>query len=76
LGKIVGLGLAVFNFVPRPLLELATRMALRRDEKAGTGNYAPLRELIRAARFGVNVVAELDGKLESFRGVKPDVLLL
>ena len=76
LGKIVGLGPAVFNFVPRPFLELATRMALRRDENAGRGNYAPLRELIRAARFDVNVVAEMDGKLESFRGVNPDILLL
>jgi hypothetical protein len=76
LGKIVGLGPAVFNVVPRPLLELATRMALRRDEKAGRGNYAPLRELIRAARFDVNVVAEMDGKLESFRDVKPEILLL
>jgi hypothetical protein len=76
LGKIVRLGPTLLDLVPRPLLELATARVLRVEEKKGTGKYASLRELIPATRFDVKVVAEMDGKVESFKAVKPEILLL
>jgi len=76
LGKIVRLGPALLDLVPRPLLELATARVLRVEQKKGTGKYASLRELIPATQFDVGVVAEMDGKVESFNAVKPEILLL
>jgi hypothetical protein len=75
-GKIVKIGPALLNLVPRPLLELATARSLRRDEIRGSGGYVLLRELVPAMRYDFNVVAEMDGKAQSFRGVSTKILLL
>jgi pimeloyl-ACP methyl ester carboxylesterase len=74
--QIVKLAPAPLNLVPRPLLELATTILLRRDERKGAGKYASLRELIPSMRYDFKVVAEMDGKIQSFRAVKTEILLL
>jgi pimeloyl-ACP methyl ester carboxylesterase len=74
--KIVRLGPALLKLIPRPLLELATTRVLRSEEKKGTGKYAPMRELLPAMRYDFKVVSEMDGKAESFKTVKAEILLL
>jgi pimeloyl-ACP methyl ester carboxylesterase len=76
LGKIVRLGPALLDWVPRPALELATAGVLRAERKNGTGEYASLAQLIPATRFDLKVVSEMDGKIASFAAVTAKILLL
>lgn len=73
---IVRLGPMLLNLIPRPLLELATKIVLYKEEKKGSGGYAPMRELVPAMRFDFEIVAEMSGRVESFKTVKAEVLLL
>jgi hypothetical protein len=74
--KIVTLNPALLKLIPRPLLEMATSRVLRSEEKKGTGKYAPMRELLPAIRYDLKEVSEMDGKAESFKLVKAEILLV
>jgi hypothetical protein len=74
--KIVTLDPALLKLIPRPLLEMATSRVLRSEEKKGTGKYAPMRELLPAIRYDLKEVSEMDGKAESFKLVKAEILLV
>ena len=74
--KMVRLGPAILNLVPRPLLELGAAQALHWENEKGTGPYAPLRQLIPAMRYDFKDVSEMQGKEETYRSVRRDVLLL
>jgi hypothetical protein len=62
--------------VPRPLLELGAAQALQWENEKGTGPYVPLRQLIPAMRYDFKDVSEMQGKEETYRSVRQDVLLL
>ncbi len=74
--KAAQMGPPIFNLIPRWLLERMTNMALKSEDKKGSGGYASMRELAPTLRHDLKLVVEMSGKLESFKAVRTDVLLL
>lgn len=74
--RIVKLGPWLLRFVPSRLGRIATAKILQADERAGSGQYALLRDLIPAMRYDFNVVASMDRKAEIFANLGKAVLLL
>ena len=72
----IALGPSFLDLVPRSLIGWMVTQVLRRQDRRGTGEYAPLRELVPTMRYDFNVVVSMQGKLESFGSVTSDVLLL
>src|SRR5215469_4953878 len=70
------MGPPIFNVIPRLLLELLTNMAMKGEEKKGSGGYVPMRALAPAMHYDFQLVVEMSGKLENFRAVRAEVLLL
>jgi pimeloyl-ACP methyl ester carboxylesterase len=70
------MGPPIFNVMPRRLLELLTNMAMKGEDKKGSGGYVPMRALAPALHYDIQLVVDMSGKLESFKGVRPEVLLL
>jgi len=70
------MGPPIFNAMPRWLLELLTNMAMKSEEKKGSGGYVPMRELAPTLHYDFQLVVEMSGKLESFRAIRAEVLLL
>ncbi len=75
-GSIVKLGPVFLSAIPRPVLKLIISRVLRNEQQKGTGQYAPLRELIPAMRYDFKVVLDRGDRVEMFNAVRPDVLLL
>ncbi len=61
---------------PRGVLVRVFRWILRRDAENVKGDDVPLNELIRTFPLDYQLVVEMQGKLESFKAVPADVLLL
>ena len=74
--KMVRLGPAILNLVPRPLLEFGAARAIHWQDQKGTAPYAPFRQLIPAMRYDFRDVSEMQGKQQTYRSVRQDVLLL
>ncbi len=74
--KAARMGPPIFNLIPRWLLERMTNMALKSEDKKGSGEYASMRELAPTLRHDLKLVVEMSGKLESFKAVRTEVLLL
>jgi len=70
------MGPPIFNVMPNWLLELMTKMMMSGEEKKGSGGYIPFRELAPALHYDGQPILEMSGKLESFRDVRAEVLLL
>ena len=70
------MGPPIFNVMPRFLLEYLTNMVMKSEDKKGSGDYLPMRELAPTLLYDFQIVTEMSGKLESFRGVPAEVLLL
>jgi len=70
------MGPRVMNAMPRFLLESLTKLAMKSEEKKGSGGYVPMRELATMLHYDFQLVVEMSGKLESFRNVGAEVLLL
>jgi hypothetical protein len=70
------MGPPVFNVIPRPLLELLVGMAMKGEEKKGSGDYVPMRALAPTLHYDFELVVETSEKLESFKDVHAEVLLL
>ena len=74
--KATQMGPQVFNVMPRRLLELLTdKMMESEDRNAGSGDIT-MRMLAPTLGHDFHIVAELNGKLENFRAISADVLLL
>ena len=69
-------GPSFLDHIPRALIERIVAQILRRQDSQGTGDYAPLRELVPTMRYDFNVVVSMQGKFETFGSVTSDVLLL
>jgi pimeloyl-ACP methyl ester carboxylesterase len=65
-----------FNVIPRPLLELSTRLGLAVENMRGTGEYASMRELAASLPYDINVAVDATERIDSFRDVETDVLLM
>lgn len=70
------MGPPIFNVMPRWLLELLTKMAMKSEDKKAKGDYVPMRALAPTLHYDFQLVAEMSGKLESFRAIRAEVLLL
>jgi pimeloyl-ACP methyl ester carboxylesterase len=70
------MGPPIFNIIPRRLLELLTNMAMKSEDKKGSGGYVPMRALAPAMHYDFQLVVEMSDKLENFRAVRAEVLLL
>jgi pimeloyl-ACP methyl ester carboxylesterase len=70
------MGPPISNFMPRFLLESLTNMVMKSEDKKGSGEYLPMRQLAAALQYDFQVVVEMSGKLESFRALQTEVLLL
>lgn len=70
------MGPPVFNYVPRLLLELMVNMAMAQEEKKGSGGYVPMKALAPTLHYDFQIVADMSGKLESFRAIPAEILLL
>lgn len=70
------MGPPIANAMPRWLLELMTKMMMSGEEKKGSGGYVPMRELASALHYDGQPILEMSRKLDSFRDVRAEVLLL
>jgi pimeloyl-ACP methyl ester carboxylesterase len=70
------MGPPIFNVMPRRLLELLTNMAMKSEDKKGSGGYVPMRALAPAMHYDFQLVVEMSDKLESSRAIRAEVLLL
>lgn len=70
------LGPAFMNVMPNWLLEPFTNLAIKNEDKKGSGNYLPMRELAAALHYDFQLVAEMAEKVDSFKDISANVLLL
>jgi pimeloyl-ACP methyl ester carboxylesterase len=74
--KAAQMGPPIFNVMPRFLLELLVSMAIKSEDKKGSGGYIPMRALAPTLHYDFQLVVEMSEKLESFRAIHTEVLLL
>lgn len=75
--KAARLGPPLFGLVPRPVLELLTRMMLRGERRtAGKAAEPTFGELAPTLRQDGRIVAETSGDLETYRQLTTETLLL
>ncbi|MCB8882654.1 alpha/beta hydrolase [Acidisoma cellulosilytica] len=74
--RIVKLGPKILAYVPQWILRFGTQRLMYREQRQGSGRYAPLSELIPAMRYDFNVVGSMDGEASSFAALQKEVLLL
>ena len=70
------MGPAVFRFVPRPVLEKLTAMAMNSEDKKASAGDVTMRMLAPNLHYDFRIVAETEGKLGDYAGVTARVLLL
>jgi pimeloyl-ACP methyl ester carboxylesterase len=72
------MGPPIFNVIPRPLLEVLTNMAMKsEDKKANKDHDVTMRMLASTLHYDFQLVIEMsEKKLESFKAIRADVLLL
>jgi len=70
------MGPAVFRYVPRPVLEKLTAMAMKSEGKKAAADDVTMRMLAPTLHYDFRIVAETDGKVGDFAGVAVPVLLL
>lgn len=69
-------GPSFMNVMPNWLLEIFTNLAIKNEDKKGSGNYLPLRELAVALHYDFQLVAEMAEKVDSFKDISAKLLLL
>jgi pimeloyl-ACP methyl ester carboxylesterase len=70
------MGPAAIRALPRPLLRWMVGQGLAAQDRKGTGEYTPMRELATTLPHNFAVIAELAGPPDGYRAVEADVLLL
>ncbi|MFZ0903171.1 MAG: alpha/beta hydrolase [Mycobacterium sp.] len=74
--RIVKLAPAPLLALPRPLLAAIFRRVIRHQAKVPSTDYAPLTELIPSTRYDFRVLTEIAGRIDDYRALDKDVLLL
>jgi deazaflavin-dependent oxidoreductase (nitroreductase family) len=74
--KATQMGSPVFNAMPHRLLESFVHMGIWREDKRGSGDYVPMKEIAPTLRYDFMLVAETSEDVESFKGIGAEVLLL
>jgi pimeloyl-ACP methyl ester carboxylesterase len=74
--KVTQMGPPILNVMPSFLLKLLMRMVMASEEKKGTSDNVSFRELAPTWHYDGQIVVEMSGKLERFRDVRAQVLLL
>jgi pimeloyl-ACP methyl ester carboxylesterase len=70
------LGPAIFNLIPRPLLEFLTTKAMQSEAKTAKPGDVTMRMLAPTLHYDFELVAEMAEKLATFKAVPAEVLLL
>jgi pimeloyl-ACP methyl ester carboxylesterase len=70
------MGPPVFNVIPRRLLELLTNMAMKSEDKKAKDDDVTMRMLAPTLHYDFQLVVEMAEKLESFKAIRAEVLLL
>jgi pimeloyl-ACP methyl ester carboxylesterase len=70
------MGPPIFNALPRWLLELLTKMMMASEDKKAAGDYVTMRMLAPTMHYDMQLTVEMEGKLENFRAIAAEVLLL
>jgi pimeloyl-ACP methyl ester carboxylesterase len=70
------MGPAIFNVMPRWLLEPLTSMAMKSEDKKAASDYVPMRALAPTLHHDFQLSVEMSGKLQSFGAIRAEVLLL
>jgi pimeloyl-ACP methyl ester carboxylesterase len=70
------LGPAIFNVIPRPLLEFLTTRAMQSENKTARPGDITMRMLAPTLHYDFQLVAEMAETLETFKAVRAEVLLL
>ncbi len=70
------MGPPIFNSMPRWLLELLTNMMMKGEDKKATAGDVTMRMLAPTLHYDFQLVVEAEGTLDSFKGIRADVLLL
>jgi pimeloyl-ACP methyl ester carboxylesterase len=74
--KGTDMGPAIFNAMPRWLLESLTSMAMASEDKKARAGDVTMRALAPTLHYDLQLVAEMRETQERFRAVRPEVLLL
>ncbi len=74
--KATQMGPPVFNLIPRWLLELLTNTAMNSEDRKAKPGDITMRTLAPTLRYDFQVVVEMSGKLESFKAMRVEILLL
>jgi len=74
--KVTQMGPPIFNVMPSFLLKLLMRMVMASEGKKVTSDNVSFRELAPTWHYDGQLVVEMSGKLERFRDVRAEVLLL
>jgi len=74
--KAAQMGPPIFNHIPNWILERLTLMMMNGEEKKPRGEYITMRALAPTVHFDSRLIIELAGKMESFRAIRAEVLLL
>jgi pimeloyl-ACP methyl ester carboxylesterase len=70
------MGPPMLNLIPRWLLERMTTMMMASEDKKASDDDVTMRMLAPTLHYDFQLVIEMDGALESFRALRPEVLLL
>src|SRR6185437_9304493 len=70
------MGPPIFNAMPRWLLELLTKLAMASEDKKARADEITMRVLAPTLHYDFQLIVDMSGKLESFRAVHAEVLLL
>ncbi len=73
---VAQMGPAVFRYVPRPVLQKLTSMAMASEDRKATADDVTMRMLAPNLHYDFRIVAETDGRLGDFAAVAVPVLLL
>jgi len=70
------MGPPIFNLMPRWLLERLVTMAMKSEDKKGSGGYVPMRAIAPTLHYDFRLVVEMSEKLASFKAIRTELLLL
>ena len=74
--KAAQMGPPMFQAMPHWLLSSLISRIMKSEDKHGSGEYLSMRTLAPTLRYDFQVVAQMNGTLESFRAIHCEVLLL
>lgn len=70
------MGPPIFNVIPRRLLVLLTKMTMKNEDKKAKDYDVTMRMLAPTLHYDFQLVIEMSKKLESFKAIRAEVLLL